>query len=65
MVQWVKQAIADKRETEVIDPEIAVATNSLPQMEKLLHIGGACTENDLINRIDMKEAIKRIEEVQE
>ncbi|XP_019193359.1 PREDICTED: pollen receptor-like kinase 3 [Ipomoea nil] len=65
VVQWVRQAIADKRESEVIDPEIAVAKNSLPQMEKLVHIGGACTENDLINRIDMKEAIKRIQEVQE
>nr|GMC76161.1 pollen receptor-like kinase 3 [Ipomoea batatas] len=63
VVQWVRQAIANKRELEVIDPEIAIATNSLPQMEKLVHIGAACTENDLINRIDMKEAIKRIEEV--
>ncbi|KAL3532717.1 hypothetical protein ACH5RR_006238 [Cinchona calisaya] len=64
LVQWVRSAIAEKRETELIDPEIANATSSLVQMERLLHIGAACTESEPDKRIDMREAIRRIEEIQ-
>lgn len=65
LVQWVRSAISEKRVTELIDPEIAnAAAGSLPQMEMLLHIGAACTENDQDKRMDMREAIRRIEEIQ-
>ncbi|KAL3535503.1 hypothetical protein ACH5RR_003964 [Cinchona calisaya] len=64
LVHWVRSAIAEKRETELIDPEIANASSSLPQMEKLLHIAAACTESEPQKRIEMREAITRIEEVQ-
>ncbi|RAL43753.1 hypothetical protein DM860_014254 [Cuscuta australis] len=65
VVEWVRHAVAERREAEVIDPEIsgAAAGDSVPLMERLLHIGCACTETDLIKRLDMKEAIRRIEDV--
>ena len=65
VVQWVRTAVSEKRMSELIDPEIAGASAaSLEQMERLLHIGAACTESDQDKRLDMKEAIRRIEEIQ-
>nr|DAD49154.1 TPA_asm: hypothetical protein HUJ06_019091 [Nelumbo nucifera] len=64
VVEWVLSAMSEKRERELFDPEIASATNSLGEMERLLHIGAACTESVPEQRPDMKEAIRRIEEVQ-
>lgn len=62
VVQWVKSALAEKREKELIDPEISLG-GSTGEMERLLHIGAACTESDPDERMDLKQAIKRIEEV--
>lgn len=64
LVQWVNSAIAESREVELIDPEIANATGSLAEMEKLLHLGAACTESEPDKRIDLREAIRRIEQIQ-
>ncbi|PSS15451.1 Pollen receptor-like kinase [Actinidia chinensis var. chinensis] len=65
VVQWVQSAVSEKRERELIDPEIARSTMcSLEAMEELLHVGADCTESNLDERINMKEAIRRIEEIQ-
>lgn len=64
VVQWVKSAMLEERELELLDPEIAECTNSLSEMQKLLHIGALCTEYDPEIRIDIREAIRRIEEIQ-
>ncbi|KAI3889501.1 hypothetical protein MKW92_030626 [Papaver armeniacum] len=64
VVQWVLSAIAEKREAELFDPEISGAKNALSEMERLLHIGADCVEQNPEQRPDMKEAIRRIEEVQ-
>ncbi|KAJ4953904.1 hypothetical protein NE237_030736 [Protea cynaroides] len=64
VVKWVQTAMLEKREAELFDPEIAGSKSSLGEMEKLLHIGAACTEQSPEERPDMKEAIKRIEEIQ-
>ncbi|XP_050285238.1 pollen receptor-like kinase 3 [Quercus robur] len=64
VVEWVNSAIADHRQSELFDPEIASSRNSIGEMKKLLHIGAACTESDPEQRLDMMEAIRRIEEVQ-
>ncbi|KAI3447233.1 hypothetical protein Pfo_003898 [Paulownia fortunei] len=64
VVQWVRQAISEGRVSELIDPEIANTSNSLDQMEKMLYIGATCTESDHEKRIEMREAIRNIEEVQ-
>ncbi|XP_030530433.2 pollen receptor-like kinase 3 [Rhodamnia argentea] len=63
VVQWVHSAISKKREDEVIDPEILSSTGSKPQMLQLLHIGASCTESNPEHRINLREAIRNIEEV--
>ncbi|XP_075509617.1 pollen receptor-like kinase 3 [Primulina tabacum] len=65
VVQWVRQAISEGRVAELIDPEILNDSNSawVDQMEKMLCIGAACTESDHDSRIEMREAIRSIEEV--
>lgn len=62
VVQWVKSAIAEGREADVLDPEIAA--ESPDQMRRLLHIGEACAESIPDLRLDLGEAIRRIEEIQ-
>ncbi|QCD80214.1 pollen receptor-like kinase 3 [Vigna unguiculata] len=65
VVHWVLTAISDRREAECIDPELkSTHSNSLNQMLQLLQIGAACTESNPDQRLNMKEAIRRIEEVQ-
>lgn len=63
VAQWVQSAIEENRVSELIDPEIETEKDSLEMMEKFLYIGAACTESDHDHRIDMKEAIRRIEEI--
>ncbi|KAK3436135.1 hypothetical protein EUGRSUZ_C00787 [Eucalyptus grandis] len=63
VVKWVHSAISHKREEEVIDPEILSSANAMPQMLQLLHIGASCTESNPEHRIDLREAIRNIEEV--
>ncbi|KAF5733490.1 hypothetical protein HS088_TW17G01034 [Tripterygium wilfordii] len=63
VVQWVASAIYEGRESELIDPKIASNYNALGEMEKLLHIGAACTETNPKRRLDVREAIARIESV--
>ncbi|WCJ42825.1 Leucine-rich repeat protein kinase family protein [Euphorbia peplus] len=66
VVQWVTQAISEGREKELIDPEVADNTNTetIHQMVELLRVGAACTESDTNQRLDMREAIRRIQEIQ-
>ncbi|KAJ1418802.1 Protein kinase domain [Sesbania bispinosa] len=63
VVQWVFTAISERREAELIDPELSSETNSINNMLQLLQIGAACTESNPEQRLNMKEAIRRIEEV--
>ncbi|KAG4959235.1 hypothetical protein AAZX31_13G094500 [Glycine max] len=65
VVHWVFTAISERREAELIDPELmSNHSNSLNQMLQLLQVGAACTESNPDQRLNMKEAIRRIEEVQ-
>ncbi|GJS02868.1 pollen receptor-like kinase 3 [Tanacetum coccineum] len=63
VVQWVKSAMLEQREVALLDPEITESTNSIGEMQKLLHIGATCTESDPDYRLDIKEAVRRIEEI--
>lgn len=63
VVEWVLEAISERREVEVIDPEIVDTPNALHQMLKMVQIGAACTEHNPEQRINMSEAIRRIEDV--
>ncbi|XP_051114369.1 pollen receptor-like kinase 3 [Andrographis paniculata] len=66
VVQWMRNAISENRLVELIDPEIAsnASKDSIDSMEKMLRIGAACTEDDHEQRIEMREAIRSIEEIQ-
>jgi serine/threonine protein kinase len=64
VVQWVLSSMYERREEELIDPELLSYTNSRDQIFQLLRIGAACTEGNPEQRLDMREAIRRIEEVQ-
>ncbi|KAM2063344.1 hypothetical protein ACFX16_026897 [Malus domestica] len=64
VVQWVQSAMADQREQELLDPEIASETDSVDQMLQLLMVGADCTKSEPEQRLDLSEAIRRIEEVQ-
>lgn len=64
IVQWVASAISQGREGELLDPEITISINSISEMRKLLQIGSACTESNPELRIDLMDAVKRIEQVQ-
>ncbi|KAM0031919.1 putative protein kinase RLK-Pelle-LRR-III family [Helianthus debilis subsp. tardiflorus] len=63
VVEWVKSAISEQREVELLDPEITGHTTSLGEMQRLLQIGAECTQSDPDDRIDIREAIRRIEEI--
>jgi len=65
VVQWVFTAISERREAELIDPELTSNNaDSINHMLQLLQIGAACTESNPEQRLNMKEAIRRIEELQ-
>ncbi|KAG9137662.1 hypothetical protein Leryth_011396 [Lithospermum erythrorhizon] len=61
IVQWARSAIDEERELELFDPDIAGSDDSLNEMEQLFHIGVACTEPEPRKRLDIREAISRIE----
>lgn len=63
VVEWVTSAISEGMESELLDPEIAIFKNSIGEMVQLLHIGAACIESNPHQRIDMVQAIRRIEEI--
>ncbi|XWS17513.1 hypothetical protein CRYUN_Cryun33cG0074200 [Craigia yunnanensis] len=63
IVQWVQISISENQVEELVDPEIANDSGSLNQMLQLLQIGAACTESNPDQRLHMKEAISRIQEV--
>ncbi|XWS12174.1 hypothetical protein CRYUN_Cryun37aG0067100 [Craigia yunnanensis] len=64
VVQWVTSAFSEGRQAELLDPDIVGCQNSLGSMEKLLNIGALCTQTSSEQRLDMKEAIRIIEEIQ-
>ncbi|XP_021294463.1 pollen receptor-like kinase 3 [Herrania umbratica] len=64
VVQWVTSAFSEGRQAELLDPEIACCQNSLASMEKLLHIGLLCTQSSSDQRLEMKEAIRMIAEIE-
>ncbi|XVF86932.1 hypothetical protein PTKIN_Ptkin18bG0080500 [Pterospermum kingtungense] len=64
IVQWVTSAVSEGKQAELLDPQIACFQNSLGSMEKLLHIGVLCTQPTPEQRLDMKEAIRMIEQIE-
>lgn len=66
IAQWVKSAIAEGREVELSDPDMtASAKDSMSSIKELIHIGAACVESNPQQRINIREVIRRIEEIQQ
>ncbi|XP_057537773.1 pollen receptor-like kinase 3 [Amaranthus tricolor] len=64
VIQWVRSAIEDKKESEFLDPDIASSTNSVKAMVELLRLGSSCTETDPSKRPTMEDVTNKIEEMQ-
>ncbi|CAN1287421.1 Pollen receptor-like kinase 3 [Linum perenne] len=64
LVQWIGSAISEGREAECLDPEIAVSTNSVGQMVSLMQVGFLCAHSLPEQRLDLREAVRRIDETQ-
>lgn len=65
LASWVNTMIKEKRTSEVFDSEIGGAKESKSELLKLLKIGLSCCEEDVERRLSMKEAVERIEELNE
>jgi hypothetical protein len=51
--------------SEVFDKDMVLTSNSEGEMVKLSKIALACCDMDVDKRLDLKEAVSRIQEVQE
>lgn len=63
IVQWVQTSVAEQKEEDLIDPEMVNNTGSVQQMLELLRVGVACIASNPNERLDMREAVRRIEQV--
>lgn len=63
IVEWVQSSIAEHKEEELIDPEIGNNADSVQQMLELLRTGAACIASNPDERPDMRETVRRIEQV--
>lgn len=61
VLQWVKSAISEGKEKELIDPEILNNDNPDENMVELLKIGVACAKSNPEERLDLKETVARID----
>lgn len=64
VIQWAYSAISEGTVIEMLDPQLTSSERSLGEMERLLHIGVACTTSNPMQRLDMSEAYRRIKEIQ-
>lgn len=65
---WVNGIVAEvsTKGAQVLDKDMEINTErSRLEMEKLLHIGIACCREDLDRRLDLEEALRKIEQLQE
>lgn len=68
LARWVNGIVeeASTKGAQVFDKEMEISTpRSRLEIEKLLQIGIACSREDLDRRLDLDEAVRKIEQVQE
>ncbi|XP_054794560.1 pollen receptor-like kinase 4 [Prosopis cineraria] len=65
IASWVNSMVTEKRTGEVFDVEMGGAENSKSELLKLLKIGLSCCEENVERRLDMKEALEKIEELKD
>ncbi|GKV20460.1 hypothetical protein SLEP1_g30583 [Rubroshorea leprosula] len=64
LAMLVSSIVKEGRVEEVFDKEMEMEKNSIGEMVRLLKIGLSCCEN-LENRLELKEAVEKIEELKE
>ncbi|PKU84927.1 pollen receptor-like kinase 3 [Dendrobium catenatum] len=63
VVHWGASAVAERREADLIDPQIMGLAASGPEMIRMLRVGVACTKLGPEERPGMKEAAEMVEEI--
>lgn len=64
VIEWVKSAVIQGRESDLLDPDIAKNEIALGAMRQLLQIGAACAETNPEQRLDIREVTRRIQEIE-
>ncbi|XP_015881746.3 pollen receptor-like kinase 1 [Ziziphus jujuba] len=62
---WVKSVPEEEWGNVVFDKELGTARSSIGEMLRMLKIGLGCCEGDVDKRWDLKEAVRRIEDVKD
>ncbi|KAK4283957.1 hypothetical protein QN277_000854 [Acacia crassicarpa] len=65
LVGWVKCVEPEYWSSEFLDEEMGGTRNSEGEIVKLLRIALCCCEDDVNNRLDLKEVVEKIQEVRE
>ncbi|XAR63776.1 Non-specific serine/threonine protein kinase [Bertholletia excelsa] len=65
LVTLVLSLVREERMEEVFDKDMGSVRNAEEEVMKMLKIGLACAETNMEKRLDLKEAIERIEQVKE
>ncbi|KAL9685923.1 hypothetical protein QQ045_023377 [Rhodiola kirilowii] len=62
---WVSNMVGEEHVDQVFDKEMEFDENSKGQMVKLLHIGLECCRSEVETRLELKEAVEKIEGLNE
>lgn len=65
LVSWVNNVPQEEWISKVLDKEIGTSRGHEGEVIKLLKIGLSCCEADVEKRLDLREAIERIDEIRE
>lgn len=65
IASWVNTMITEKRTGEVFDVDMGRVENSKGELLKLLKIGLSCCEENVERRLDIKEALEKIQELKD
>ncbi|GAU30956.1 hypothetical protein TSUD_144040 [Trifolium subterraneum] len=65
LANWLESIAPEAWSNEVFDKDMALTSNSEGEMIKLSKIALGCCDMDVDKRLDLKEAVSRIQEVQE
>ncbi|KAK7358470.1 hypothetical protein VNO77_00398 [Canavalia gladiata] len=65
LATWVQSVVPEEWTNAVFDQEMGATKNGEGEMAKLLKISLSCCEGDVDKRLDLKEAVEKIQEVKE
>lgn len=63
LASWVNEMIKEKKTSQVFDAQMGGVKNSKGEMLKLLKVGVSCCEEDVERRLDLGEAVEKIEKL--